>query len=87
MTAPQRALLRRFAAGETMHRCSHTNVNTPDSFFFSGEVGKNQRRVTVEALLKLGFIEDFEDPGWRWRGSRYRITDAGRVESEQEKTK
>jgi len=33
---------------------------------------------TVQILEKKGLIEDTSDAEWRWRGSDYAITDAGR---------
>lgn len=33
---------------------------------------------TAIALERLGYIADYEAPEWRWRGSKYQITEAGR---------
>lgn len=79
MTTIQTAALRKFANGDIVHRCTYLNINTPDSYFFSAGMA-TIRMATVEALMKAGFIEDFEDPQLRWRGSRYRVTEAGKAE-------
>ena len=77
LTPAQQALLKRFSAGAVMHRVSHSRLADGESYFF--EIGdKGIRSVTVEKLLKLGLIEDIGDPAWRWRGSKYRITQTGR---------
>ena len=37
------------------------------------------RFATISELVKRGLIEDAEDHKWRWRGSKYVITEAGRI--------
>lgn len=60
-----------------LHRCVHTNVNSPDSYFLSRGM-KTVRATSVRKLLSLGLVEDKELPAWRWRGSHYEITAIGR---------
>lgn len=79
MTAIQTDALLRFARGDAAHRCTHTSIITPDSYFWKGSPGlAHIRYSTIDRLLVLGYIEDTEDPAWRWRGSLYKITAAGR---------
>lgn len=64
---------------EYVHRCSHTTVNTPDSYFYHSGYGIERiPAVTMRTLEERGWVEDFEEEGWRWRGSKYRITEEGR---------
>ena len=76
LTPAQQALLKRFATGGVMHSVLHSRGFDMSYFFNSGD--KGIRFATVDKLLKLGLIEEFGDPAWRWRGSNYRITEAGR---------
>lgn len=41
------------------------------------EGNRNPDIRTIFKLNKLGLIENITDPAWRWRGSEYRITQAG----------
>jgi hypothetical protein len=77
LTPVQQSLLKRFATGAVMHRVSHSRLADGESYFF--QMGdKGIHCTTVWKLLKLGLIEDIGDPAWRWRGSKYRITQTGR---------
>lgn len=75
LTAIQTAALHRFADGQTAHRASHP-VSYDSYLWHEGMV--TIRAGTIHALLGHGLIEDTEKPEWRWRGSRYRITEAGK---------
>lgn len=59
------------------------NTRKGTSTFFHGLLGrpegKNVRWSTIYALLNRGLVCNIEDPAWRWRGSEYEITDAGRA--------
>jgi hypothetical protein len=76
LTPTQRALLKRFATGAVMFRTLRGRSGEHSYFFNAGDGGI--RYATVSRLLALGLIEDFSDPAWRWRGSKYRITRVGR---------
>lgn len=77
-TKTQMCVLRRMKEGEKVLRCVHSNINTPDSFFFSRNISDTVRSSTIFKLKEYGLIEDTEAPEWRWRGSTYAITEAGR---------
>lgn len=61
-----------------LRRCVHLRGNRPESYFLSRGM-KTVRATSVRKLLSLGLVEDKELPAWRWRGSHYEITAAGRA--------
>lgn len=79
LSAAQLQILQRLSvAGTFIHRGTHTNINTPDSFWYHSDIADRVNGTSVHLLLMRGLVEDFEAAGWRWRGSKYRITEAGR---------
>lgn len=68
----------------TIMRDENTPVVTMNSrdgthvfIYNSIETPRWLRYKTVFILADLGLIENITDPGWRWRDSEYRITQAG----------
>lgn len=81
-TQGQKDALLLFASGNTCHRCVHSSVNDDDSFFWAAQSVSGfraPRSTTIYQFLKLQLIEDTINPGMRWRGSLYKVTDAGKI--------
>lgn len=79
-TATQLKILQRLVVeGCFIHRCTHTSINTPDSFWYHPQIADRVNGRSIHLMVARGLVEDFEAPGWRWSGSKYRITDTGRL--------
>ena len=48
-----------------------------------GSINHAVRPITLDKLEDKGLIENITDEAWRWRGSTYIITNAGRAELRQ----
>ena len=86
----QREALEVLAAGGVINTVHHSGRNLAHSASMWTGLGQNTRvrisMATVEALDVQGWLVNTEEPGYRWRGARYVISDKGRAQLEAEKT-
>lgn len=78
LTEAQRRILSRLAGGDEIWTVIGRN---PSAFWHSSLTDRAPSLVSIHALWKRGFVEDY---GREFGGGKYRITEAGRQALAQE---
>lgn len=82
----QRKVLEALVAGSCIHLVHHSRNRNDSAFLSDGGFHAHQTIsvATLEALRVQGWLVNTTEDGWRWRGSRYIISDKGREQLRKE---